>query len=87
MHSFFPTFKVEWLFAFEIQCNAFVPVFFLLYVVQFLLLPLLLQAIVPSSNPSTTTTVDGLYSPSPSKPSTRAAITSQTSTALIVTVL
>lgn len=35
--------KVEWLFAFEIQCNAFVPVFFLLYVVQFLLLPLLLQ--------------------------------------------
>lgn len=35
--------RVEWLFAFEIQCNAFVPVFVLLYVVQYLLLPLLLQ--------------------------------------------
>lgn len=35
--------QVEWLFAFEIQCNAFVPVFVLLYVVQYLLLPLLLQ--------------------------------------------
>jgi hypothetical protein len=39
--------KVEWLFAFEIQCNAFVPVFFLLYLVQFLLLPLLLQVRCP----------------------------------------
>ena len=35
------------MFAFEIQCNAFVPVFLLLYVVQFMLLPLLLQVIPP----------------------------------------
>ncbi len=35
------------MFAFEIQCNAFVPVFFLLYVVQYLLLPLLLQVPLP----------------------------------------
>jgi hypothetical protein len=39
--------QIEWLFAFEIQCNAFVPVFFLLYVVQYLLLPLLLQVLRP----------------------------------------
>ena len=34
---------VEWLFAFDIHCNAFVPLFGLLYVVQLLLSPLLLM--------------------------------------------
>lgn len=33
---------VEWLYAFDVHCNAFVPLFVLLYVVQFFLLPLVL---------------------------------------------
>ncbi|KAL3779673.1 hypothetical protein ACHAW5_008694, partial [Stephanodiscus triporus] len=33
---------VEWLYAFDFYCNAFVPLFVLLYVVQFFLLPLVL---------------------------------------------
>mmetsp|Transcript_10984 Transcript_10984/g.23223 ORF Transcript_10984/g.23223 Transcript_10984/m.23223 type:complete len:278 (+) Transcript_10984:199-1032(+) len=33
---------VEWLYAFDIHCNAFVPLFVLLYGVQFFLLPLVL---------------------------------------------
>ncbi|CAN0169536.1 unnamed protein product [Phaeothamnion confervicola] len=33
---------VEWLYAFDIHCNSFFPLFILLYVVQFLLLPVLL---------------------------------------------
>eukprot|EP01099_Mayorella_cantabrigiensis_P008002 TRINITY_DN7364_c0_g1_i1.p1 TRINITY_DN7364_c0_g1~~TRINITY_DN7364_c0_g1_i1.p1 ORF type:complete len:129 (-),score=27.69 TRINITY_DN7364_c0_g1_i1:341-727(-) len=38
--------KVEWLYAFDIHCNSFFPLFLILYVVQFLLLPVLL---VPES--------------------------------------
>mmetsp|Transcript_37111 Transcript_37111/g.89952 ORF Transcript_37111/g.89952 Transcript_37111/m.89952 type:complete len:305 (+) Transcript_37111:515-1429(+) len=34
--------SVEWLYAFDIHCNAFFPVFVLLYAVQFFLLPLVL---------------------------------------------
>jgi hypothetical protein len=33
---------VEWLYAFDVHCNAFFPVYLLLYVVQFYLSPLLL---------------------------------------------
>lgn len=33
---------VEWLYAFDVHCNSFLPLFLLLYVVQFLLSPLLL---------------------------------------------
>ncbi|GAX11104.1 hypothetical protein FisN_9Hh195 [Fistulifera solaris] len=35
--------QVEWLYAFDIHCNSFFPVFVLLYVVQFFLLPVILQ--------------------------------------------
>mmetsp|Transcript_28357 Transcript_28357/g.39909 ORF Transcript_28357/g.39909 Transcript_28357/m.39909 type:complete len:299 (+) Transcript_28357:156-1052(+) len=34
--------SVEWLYAFDIHCNAFFPLFIVLYVVQFFLLPLIL---------------------------------------------
>jgi len=34
---------VEWQYAFDIHCNAFVPLFLLLYVLQYLLLPVLLR--------------------------------------------
>lgn len=34
--------NVEWLYAFDVHCNAFVPLFVLLYGVQFFLLPLVL---------------------------------------------
>ncbi|CAD7700463.1 unnamed protein product [Ostreobium quekettii] len=34
--------RVEWMYAFDVQCNSFFPLFLLLHVVQFLLLPLLL---------------------------------------------
>lgn len=34
---------VEWLYAFDIHCNAFVPIYFLLYALQYVLLPLLLR--------------------------------------------
>ena len=34
---------VEWLYAFDVHCNAFVPLYVLLHVVQLLLLPLLLR--------------------------------------------
>lgn len=33
--------RVEWFYAFDIHCNSFVPLFFLVHVVQFCLLPLL----------------------------------------------
>ncbi|KAL9646685.1 hypothetical protein ABK040_001108 [Willaertia magna] len=33
--------SVEWLFAFDIHCNAFFPLFLLLYVIQYILLPIL----------------------------------------------
>eukprot|EP01125_Pyxidicula_operculata_P012711 TRINITY_DN4188_c0_g1_i2.p1 TRINITY_DN4188_c0_g1~~TRINITY_DN4188_c0_g1_i2.p1 ORF type:complete len:209 (+),score=21.57 TRINITY_DN4188_c0_g1_i2:160-786(+) len=33
--------SVEWLYAFDIHCNSFFPLFILLYVVQYLLLPVL----------------------------------------------
>jgi hypothetical protein len=35
--------EVEWLHAFDIHCNAFFPLFLLLYVVQYMLLPILLS--------------------------------------------
>merc|ERR1712176_247992 len=35
--------RVEWLYAFDIHCNAFFPLFVLLYVVQFFLLPFVLS--------------------------------------------
>ena len=35
--------SVEWMYAFDIHCNAFVPVYMLLYVLHYLLLPLLLR--------------------------------------------
>ena len=35
--------SVEWLYAFDIHCNAFVPVYLVLYVLQYLMLPLLLR--------------------------------------------
>ena len=34
--------KVEWLFSWDVACNAFVPLFLILYVLQLLLLPILL---------------------------------------------
>lgn len=41
-HSHSVAQSVEWLYAFDIHCNAFFPLFLILYVVQFFLLPLLL---------------------------------------------
>ena len=38
----FSSTQVEWLHAFDIHCNAFFPLFLLLYVVQYMLLPILL---------------------------------------------
>lgn len=35
--------SVEWLYAFDVHCNAFVPLYALLHVAQFLLLPLLMR--------------------------------------------
>jgi hypothetical protein len=35
--------KVEWLYAFDIHCNSFFPLFVILYVLQFFLLPLILD--------------------------------------------
>ncbi|PRP79149.1 UNC-50 family protein [Planoprotostelium fungivorum] len=35
--------SVEWLYSFDIHCNSFFPLFLILYVVQFFLLPLLLS--------------------------------------------
>ncbi|EAL61284.1 hypothetical protein ACTFIW_006849 [Dictyostelium discoideum] len=35
--------SVEWLYAFDIHCNSFFPLFIILYVVQFFLLPILLS--------------------------------------------
>jgi len=35
--------EVEWMYAFDIHCNSFFPVFLLLYVLQFFLLPFLLS--------------------------------------------
>jgi hypothetical protein len=34
---------VEWLYAFDVHCNAFFPLFLLLYVAQYFLLPVLLN--------------------------------------------
>eukprot|EP01091_Cochliopodium_minus_P002236 TRINITY_DN12102_c0_g1_i1.p1 TRINITY_DN12102_c0_g1~~TRINITY_DN12102_c0_g1_i1.p1 ORF type:complete len:246 (+),score=23.18 TRINITY_DN12102_c0_g1_i1:35-772(+) len=34
--------KVEWLFAFDIHCNSYFPLFLLLYVVQYLMIPFLI---------------------------------------------
>jgi len=36
--------EVEWLHAFDIHCNAFFPLFLMLYVVQYMLLPILLTS-------------------------------------------
>ena len=38
-----PAETVEWLYAFDVHCNAFLPLYLLLHVLQYLLLPLLLQ--------------------------------------------
>lgn len=38
-----PNESVEWLYAFDVHCNAFVPLYLLLHAAQLLLLPLLLQ--------------------------------------------
>jgi hypothetical protein len=35
--------EVEWLYAFDIHCNAYFPLFMLLYVGQYILLPVLLM--------------------------------------------
>lgn len=35
--------KLEWLYCFDIHCNAFLPVFLLLYVIQYFMLPILLM--------------------------------------------
>jgi len=34
--------RVEWLYAFDIHCNSFFPLFIMLYVVQLILSPILL---------------------------------------------
>lgn len=40
--------SVEWMYAFDVHCNSFFPAFVLIYVVQFVLLPLvMLQGFVP----------------------------------------
>mmetsp|Transcript_64007 Transcript_64007/g.152634 ORF Transcript_64007/g.152634 Transcript_64007/m.152634 type:complete len:246 (+) Transcript_64007:80-817(+) len=36
--------RMEWMYAFDIHCNAFFPLFLLLYVLQYLLLPYLIQS-------------------------------------------
>jgi len=36
--------NVEWLYAFDIHCNSFFPLFIILYVIQFFLLPILLSS-------------------------------------------
>lgn len=36
--------NIEWMYAFDIHCNAFFPLFVILYVVQLFLLPVLMQA-------------------------------------------
>lgn len=35
--------KVEWAYAFDVHCNAFIPVYLILYVVQLFFLPLILK--------------------------------------------
>ena len=35
--------SVEWLYAFDVHCNAFLPIYLLLYLAQYLLLPVLLR--------------------------------------------
>ncbi len=37
--------RVEWLYAFDVHCNGFFPLYVLLYVVQFFLTPILLQPV------------------------------------------
>ena len=46
--------SVEWLYAFDVQCNAFFPLFLLLHVVQFIMSPLLLTRSFFSSVLATT---------------------------------
>lgn len=43
MHSHAIDQTVEWLYAFDVHCNSFFPLFLLLYVLQFLISPFLLQ--------------------------------------------
>mmetsp|Transcript_19559 Transcript_19559/g.74051 ORF Transcript_19559/g.74051 Transcript_19559/m.74051 type:complete len:256 (-) Transcript_19559:48-815(-) len=47
-HSHSVAQKVEWLYAFDIHCNAFFPLFLLVHVLQFFLLPILLLKVYPS---------------------------------------
>lgn len=49
MHQHATEQPVEWLYAFDVHCNSYLPLFLLLYVVQFLLSPLLLwRGFVPT---------------------------------------
>ena len=36
--------RVEWAYAFDVHCNAFFPVFLILYVVQFFFIPILVRS-------------------------------------------
>eukprot|EP00747_Dinoflagellata_sp_TGD_P106745 gnl/TRDRNA2_/TRDRNA2_169939_c0_seq4.p1 gnl/TRDRNA2_/TRDRNA2_169939_c0~~gnl/TRDRNA2_/TRDRNA2_169939_c0_seq4.p1 ORF type:complete len:179 (-),score=16.06 gnl/TRDRNA2_/TRDRNA2_169939_c0_seq4:135-671(-) len=40
---------IEWMYAFDIHCNSFFPLFLILYVVHYLLLPFLIQATLPAA--------------------------------------
>eukprot|EP00747_Dinoflagellata_sp_TGD_P106744 gnl/TRDRNA2_/TRDRNA2_169939_c0_seq3.p1 gnl/TRDRNA2_/TRDRNA2_169939_c0~~gnl/TRDRNA2_/TRDRNA2_169939_c0_seq3.p1 ORF type:complete len:246 (-),score=34.12 gnl/TRDRNA2_/TRDRNA2_169939_c0_seq3:114-851(-) len=40
---------IEWMYAFDIHCNSFFPLFLILYVVHFFLLPFLIQATLPAT--------------------------------------
>lgn len=44
MHEYRPAEPLEWLYAFDVHCIAFFPVFMLCYVLQFFLLPWLIKA-------------------------------------------
>ncbi|CAM6105361.1 unnamed protein product [Calypogeia fissa] len=49
VHSHVVEQRVEWLYAFDVHCNAYFPLFVLLYVLQFFLSPLLLaQGFIPT---------------------------------------
>lgn len=41
--------SIQWMYAFDIHCNSFCPVFIVLYVVHYLLLPFLIQSSLPAT--------------------------------------
>lgn len=41
--------NIQWMYAFDIHCNSFCPVFFVLYVVHYLLLPFLIQPMLSAT--------------------------------------